>query len=93
MAFAAWAEENPSEIYQNPPWALAGRPQISPELAGRAPDLRNLGNLRKTPRGGKSVPPGQGTEKISVLFPRLIEVRGGRGGPGRFQTSRLRLDV
>ena len=57
MPFAAWAEQNPSKIYQNPPWALAGRPQISPELAGRAPDLRNLQNLRK------SVPPGQETEK------------------------------
>ena len=45
MAFAAWAEENLLKIYQNPPWALAGRPQISPELAGRAPDLRNLANL------------------------------------------------
>ena len=63
MAFAAWAEENPSKIYQNPPWALAGRPQIAPELAGRAPDLRNLGNPRKTLGGGKSVPPGQETEK------------------------------
>ena len=63
MTFAAWAEGNPSKIYQNPPWALAGRLQTSPELAGRAPDLRNLGNPRKTPRGGKSVPPGQETEK------------------------------
>ena len=34
MAFAAWAEEIPSKIYQIPPGALAGRPQISPELAG-----------------------------------------------------------
>ena len=41
MAFAAWAEENPSKIYQNLPWALAGRSQISPDLAGRAPDLQN----------------------------------------------------
>ena len=57
MAFAAWAEEIPSKIYQIPPGALAGRPQISPELAGRAPDLRNLKNLQK------SVPPGQETEK------------------------------
>ena len=63
MAFAAWAEENPSKIYQNPPWALAGRPQISPELAGRAPDLQNLENPRKTLGGQKSVSPGQEPEK------------------------------
>ena len=63
MAFAAWAEENPLNFYQNPPWALAGQPQIPPELAGRAPDLRNLGNPRKTPRGGKTVSPGLETEK------------------------------
>ena len=37
MAFAAWAEEIPSKIYQIPPGALAGWPQISPELAGRTP--------------------------------------------------------
>ena len=56
--FAAWANENPSKIYQNPPWELAGRPQICPELAGRAPDLRNLENPRKmsarSPKSWKS---------------------------------------
>ena len=47
MGFAAWADENPSKIYKNPSWELAGRLQICPELAGRAPDLRNLENPRK----------------------------------------------
>ena len=63
MGFAAWADENPSEIYQNPPWELAGRPQICPELAGRAPDLRNLENPRKSRAPKKSVPPGGETQK------------------------------
>ena len=68
MAFAAWAEEIPSKIYQIPPGALAGRPQISPELAGRAPDLRNLGNPRKKLGGQKFISPGQETVKIFFLL-------------------------
>ena len=64
MGFAAWADENPSEIYQNPPWELAGRPQICPELAGRAPDLRNLENPRKMLDPQKIIFPAPRTEKM-----------------------------
>ena len=51
MAFAAWAEEIPSKIYQIPPGALAGRPQISPELAGRTTITHRSSSVRGLPCG------------------------------------------
>ena len=51
MAFAAWAEGIPSKIYQIPPGALAGRPQISPELAGRTTITHRSSSVRGLPCG------------------------------------------
>ena len=51
MAFAAWAEEIPSKMYQIPPGALAGRPQISPELAGRSTITHRSSSVRGLPCG------------------------------------------
>ena len=51
------------KIHRNPPWELAGRPQICPELAGRAPDLRNLENPRKMLDPQKIIFPAPRTEK------------------------------